>query len=396
MVILSLFHATITSNLQYATMKILRYAYRTKNLAKQGVYLLVTVLILLPAGRFFIPSFQVTHPIRQILSLDGYALKYDDNPAVSLFFRSIKSNHGYLCLGTSESDDLPNGNYWNFLNCDNTLKCKFSFLAGAGRTCGLYIPLFFRHRKEVDSLKIIYFINPVYWRTDLAKVNLEYWNRYSNYKVCSDLELSETEEKNYYPPVQDYLEKLNVFQKIVFSTEYEIRKSRKSFFQDLTHIFNPAAYEKAFAFIPQNTPFLYSFSNFGKIDSKNIDTTFNILSSFHDKQWFKPIDESSTYRYKELTSFISTCRDLGINATFILGPYNARFITNYNKASLAAYAQTEERIKQLLTNERVNFVDASDISSIVGAFNDHQHHSSYGAYLIYQKIKIEINEKKAR
>ena len=107
---------------------------------------------------------------------------------------------------------------------------------------------------------------------------------------------------------------------------------------------------------------------------------------------FKPIDKQSKYRYEELSSFIDLCNHLAIRATFVVGPYNGRFITKYDKNSLAGYEETCQQIKQLLKDKKADYVDATDISFAAGAFNDHQHHSSYGAYLIYQKIKSHIHE----
>lgn len=374
-------------------MRIIQHIYKTKNLVTNGASLLVFVIILMLAGRLFIPTFKLEEPTEQLLNFNGLAFKYDDSSDVSTFIQSVKKNNGYICLGTSESGSLPNGNYWNFLNNDEDIKNRFSILSGAGRTCGLYIPLFLRHRQEVDSLKIIYLINPVYWRKDLSKVDLEYWGRYSNVKMSSDIELSPIESEKYFTPVQAYIDKLNLFQKFIYSTEYELRKLRRSFFHDLKYTLNPLEYKKTLTFISEEKKPLNSFKNFGKIDFVNTDTTWNILNTFHNKEWFKPIDENTTYRYIELKSFITTCRDLGIKATFILGPYNGKFISNYDPSSLAGYHQTTEKIRQLLINEQTNFIDASDISFTAGAFNDHQHHSSYGAYLIYGKIKKQLYEK---
>ena len=115
-------------------------------------------------------------------------------------------------MGTSESSDLEGGNYYNFLNADTMLHSRFSILAGAGRTCGIYIPLLLQHRDEVDSMQIIYLINPAYWRTDLCEVNMEYWNRYTNNAMIHHLKLTENENQEYFKPVQAYLTKLNLFQ----------------------------------------------------------------------------------------------------------------------------------------------------------------------------------------
>ena len=368
--------------------------YKTKNLAKYGVFILIIVIIALPLGKLLIPPFTLKQPIGQLSTLNGISVKYDDSPTVSLFFKSIKQHQGYLCLGTSETSYLPNGNYYDFLNNDTDIKARFSVLSGAGRTCGLYIPLLLRHRNEVDSLNVIYFINPVYWCTDHAQVDKEYWNRYSSYSVCTNLNLTFAESKLYYAPVKSYINKLNPLEKTTSSIEYEIRKYRRSFFQDLRYDINPSSYLSTLSFIPEKKLPLSSFSNFGTIDTKNIDTVWNTDRSFTDKSWFKSINDTATYRYKELTSFIRTCRNLGVNALYVLGPYNGRFINNYSKSSLAGYQQTTQNIKNLLTNEKVKFIDASNLSYTPGAFTDHQHHSSYGAYLIYKELKALLYEKK--
>jgi poly-D-alanine transfer protein DltD len=123
-----------------------------------------------------------------------------------------------------------------------------------------------------------------------------------------------------------------------------------------------------------------------------MDTNFNVLKSFKDKHWFNVIYQDETYRFEELQSFISICKELGINATFVLGPVNNRFIQNYQPKALVSYNQTTNKIRDLLISNEVSYVDATDISDELGAFNDHQHHSAYGAYLIYLKIKAKFHE----
>ncbi len=371
-------------------MKSLRSFYKTSSLRNVGVFLLWALAFLLVAGKFLIPAFKVKQIEKQILTLNGLNVKYNDDPQVSHFLQSIKENKGYLCLGTSEASTLSGGNYYDFLNNDSSIAPRFSILYGAGRTCGTFIPLLLHHRNEVKSLKIIYFINPVYWRTDLVDVNLEYWTRYISYGVCRKVELSEKEKSLYFKPVEAYFDKLNVLQKASLLVEYFVRNLRKSYFQDLRLMFYPEEYDKSLYYIsPEKTPLL-NYPNFGRIDTENVDTTWNVLKSFHSKDWFKSIDTANNYRYEELATFISLCKNLGIETTFVVGPINGRFIQNYDPASLKAYQETANKIKQLLITKEATFIDASDISFTPGAFNDHQHHSSYGAFLIYQKVKSRL------
>jgi hypothetical protein len=376
-------------------MKILQYIYKTSTLASNGIFLLLLALILMLIGPLLIPAYKAQHFKQQIFTLNGLAIKYDDDPAVSDFIYSIKKNDGYLCMGTSESSDLEGGNYYSFLNADTSLHSRFSILAGAGRTCGIYIPLLLQHRDEVDSMQIIYLINPAYWRTDLCEVNMEYWNRYTNYAMIHHVKLTENENQEYFKPVQAYLTKLNLFQRTVFSIDYELRSLRKSYFQDFRYLLNDKDYRKNLSFISTQKAPLSTYPSFGQIDAVAIDTSWNLLRTFHNQAWFKPIQKDSKYRFEELSSFIEVCKHLGIKATFVIGPYNGRFITKYDKKSLAAYEETCQRIKTLLIDKKADFIDATDVSFVAGAFNDHQHHSSYGAYLLYLKIKSHINESPA-
>ena len=165
-------------------MNLIRSIYKTKTLTNNGVFVVVCGLVLLIIG-YFIPDVKSGNINQQIYTLNGFSTKYNDHTELADFYQSIKNNNGFLVLGTSETTTLKGGNYYDFLNNDKDIKGnKFSLLAGAGRTCGIHIPLLLHHQAEVDSLKIIYFINPVYWRTDLCDVSVEYWNRYSNIKCA--------------------------------------------------------------------------------------------------------------------------------------------------------------------------------------------------------------------
>jgi GR25 family glycosyltransferase involved in LPS biosynthesis len=367
--------------------------YKTKHLATHGVFICLAVLVLFLLG-LFIPDLAPAHYKSQIATLNGFSTKHDDAREVSDFILSIKDNEGFLVMGTSETTSLDQGNYYDFLNRDKTIKgTQFSVLAGAGRTCGLYIPLFLKHRKEIKGMKLIYFINPVYWRTDLSTVDLEYWNRYINYSVTKQVELSKKELDRYYQPILIYQNKMNLFRKTVENMEQTIRSLRRAYFHKLRYQLNPKAYANQFNFMMDRH--LNDYSSYS-LDTnaylENTDTYYNVLKSFEHKEWFRPIDDTATYRYQELESFIQVCQDLGIEATFVLGPINQQFIEKYSPASLTGYLNTVDSIRSILKAKQASFIDASDISSVSGAFTDHQHHSSYGGFLIYKKIKAHFYE----
>lgn len=371
-------------------MNLIKSFYKTKTLASNGIFISITVIILLVVG-YFIPDFAPRIFSEQIYTLNGYNTKHNDHSEVSDFFLSIKNNNGFLVLGTSETGSLPGGNYYDFLNNDKDIEEKnFSLMAGAGRTCGIYIPLFLHHHDELDSLQLIYFINPVYWRDNLCEVDIEYWNRYSNYKMCNNLNLSAYERESFFYPVQAYNDKLNLFNKSISYLKQSIRSARRNYFNNLRYYFFPKEYTSQFNFMSDSKTDYLLDSQYGNVDYESIDTSWNIAKSFTNKEWFKPINESEDYRYKELTSFVKLCKELGIKSTFIIGPYNELFIGKYFPEDLDAHERTVQEIKLILLDNNADFIDATDISPVVGAFIDHQHHSSYGAYLIYLKIKHKL------
>ena len=47
------------------------------------------------------------------------------------------------------------------------------------------------------------------------------------------------------------------------------------------------------------------------------------------------------------------------------------------------YQGVVNNIKTLLEKENAKYIDLSSVSDKAGAFNDLQHHSSYGGFLIY-------------
>ncbi len=370
-------------------MKLMHTFYKTSSLARNGIFLLVSVVVLL--GVLFIPDFKWKETSRQVYSIPGINLKYDDEPFVSHFFKSIKANDGYLILGTSESSSLKGGNYYDYLNSDIEVRESFSVLAGAGRTGGLYIPLFINHKKEVKGLRVIYLINPVYWGSNLSQVNKEYWSRYSNYGYSSGIELSE-KEKAFYQPVQEYYDKINLFEKATYTIEYWIRNVREPYFNHLTFLLNPKKYEERITYVKKGAKDLSAYPLFGQIDTEEIDTSRSHAFNFHNPDWFKSVDLKGDYRYEELSAFVDLCQYLDIQATFILGPYNERFIKHYDVGSLSPYVDVTQKLKTMLEEKGADYIDATDISQAPGAFIDHQHHSSYGGYLLYQKIKQHLEK----
>ena len=372
-------------------MNLIRYIYKTKTLSEYGLFLLVSLLLVLVLGNIFIPEYKVQNIDKQLLQLKGKHLKFSDDPHVTEFIRSVKRNGGYICMGTSESTSRRDGNYFEFLDQDTSYATRFSNLAGAGRSCGLYMPMLINYPEEVDSLNIIYFINPVYWRSELNDFKKGYWTRYLNYSTYKNT-IAKSDIQGFLEISDDYGQVLNPGEIFLYRMENWMRKIRKPFFQDLRYWLFPAEYLKDLSFLAEEKTDLQEFNYFGRIDTANIDTSWNVTYEFKTRTWLNPISDND-YRYKELKAFINLCRDLNVNVSFILGPVNEIYIRKYKPSYLDGYVLTIEKIRDVLNEEDADYIDATELGNIPGSFSDNQHHSSYGAYLIYLKVKKHIYEK---
>ena len=372
-------------------MKLLKHIYKTKTLSEYGVFLFIALLLILLLGNIFIPEYRVQNIDAQLLKIKGKHFKFDDDPHVAEFIRSVKSNNGYICMGTSESTPLRDGNYYEFLDRDTSYATRFSILGGAGWSCGIHMAMLLNHQEEVDSLKLIYFINPVYWRSELNGFKKGYWTRYLNYSayrhtVRGNMAQGFSEISN------EYSEVLNPGEKFLFIMEYWLREIRKPFFRDLRYWLFPEEYEQDLSFPVQEKKDLQEYAWFGKIDNTYIDTSWNVTYEFKTRNWLNPIIDND-YRNRELIAFISLCNELNVNVIFILGPVNEIYIRKYHQPYYEGYMQAVAGIRDILDREGVDYIDATELGNIPGSFMDNQHHSSYGAYLIYQKIKTYIHEK---
>ena len=108
------------------------------------------------------------------------------------------------------------------------------------------------------------------------------------------------------------------------------------------------------------------------------------------------VDTAASYRYDELRAMISVCKEHGVDITFVVGPYNKIVFEKLSPEEVPLLGEVCRQIIDICRQENVPYIDATDISSVPGAFQDCQHHSSYGAYLIYLKIKNYVLEKENR
>lgn len=365
--------------------------YQTKVLAWIGSVVLISVLVFILLS-WSIPSFKAPEPDCQLYTIRHQELRDNDPLYTDLFLKSIKQNNGYLVLGTSESNSLNGANYFHFLNADTALSCKFSVVAGAGRTPCTYFPLI-QSNPNIEGLKVLFFINPRYWSDRLANSNKEYFDRYVSiveYKLANH-------PKN---PQVEHIQKANLRYTHVTSQigewgNYVMDKMRKKYYQDLIFDLNPAKFQNSLQYFNE-TNNLDDYQNFGRLDSTKYDFSYNVALPTEKHLGTIDVDTSITYRYDELRTMIALCKEHHVDITFIVGPYNRIVLEQTCPSEIWKIEGVCRNIKQICQQEGVPYIDATDLSTQLGAFNDYQHHSSFGAYHIYLKIKDYVLEKENR
>ena len=353
----------------------MRGAGTTRWEARQGIWLLGMLAVLFLGGTWWIPAFTPPAPEGPCATVNGRSWRHDDAAAVSYFLASLREHDGVLCLGTSETTTLAGGNWPDFLNA---VEPRHAVLAGAGRTAGVWLPVLAQHQEELRGLRLIFYINPVYWNAEHGPVNPTYWSRYVDPRL-----MAEREEipEDLWRPVNQAWQALPLTER--YSPASFLRAVRAKWFLDLRHHLQPETFTAAFRPVKRWT---------GPVPSApdpRIDLAHGIDSMFHHAEWFRPVSsdlEVLEARDDELRAFIRACTEWGIEATFVLGPHNAPFMRWHAPEAESGYVELGEHLAALLDSERATWVDARSVSSVPGAFRDHQHHSSFGAALIAEQI----------
>lgn len=364
--------------------------YRLKTMAWIGTVALATfVLSMLLA--WCIPTFRVSRLDKQLYTIRHQELRDNNTLYIDLFLNSIKDNNGYLVLGTSETNTLKGGNYYDFLNSDKQISAKFSVIAGAGRTACTYFPII-QGNANVENLKVIYFINPTYWTSRFSKNNRDYFHRYVSYAVARKANRPENPEVE--AIYQANRRKDNLFV-LTDEVEYAVDRFRRRYYQDLRFALDSSRLYNSLSFF-QKSRSLESFPHFGQIDSSNYCFEFNMSDTSHLRTYNFRVDTISHYRYDELLAMIRLCKERHVDVTFVIGPYNKIAFSALYPSEIPCFERLVDNIRMLLDGEGCRYVDASELSEVPGVFKDWQHHSSYGAYMLYGKIKEYVLEKENR
>lgn len=365
--------------------------YRMKYMAFVGVVALVAVAFWMLAS-LCIPSFRYSATDRQLYTIRHQELRDNNTLYTDLLVQSIKANNGYLVLGTSESDYMNGENYYDFLNADTTLQCRFSLIAGAGRTACTYFPLI-QSNKNIGGLKIIYFVNPAYWCNKLARSNADYFLRYTSYAAMWSAGVGG--DKYVDDVIGANRNNVTMSDRATDFLAFYFDKIRRKYYQDLVFTMDSMKFMKTLNFVPPQSEMQKSVLS-APPDSSEYNYTYNVSGSFDINSYSLHVKTEPSYRYDELRAMIHLCRERNVDIVFVVGPYNHIAFEKANAYELSGFQTVCDSIIALLNEEHASYIDATDISSTAGAFRDWQHHSSYGAYLIYQKIKDYVVEKENR
>lgn len=365
--------------------------YKLKVLAWIGVTVLVALLFWMVLA-CLIPTFRVNRFEKQLYTIRHQDLRDNNVLYTDLLLKSIKSHDGYLVLGTSESNPRTKGNYYDFLNADTTLHCGFSVIAGAGRTPCTYFPLI-QSNENVKGLKIIFFLNPSYGCGKLASSNVDYFNRY----VSPTIYRLSNKPKN--QSIDSILKKnednILIFDRIGDYFGYHIEKMRRKYYQDLRFKLDDEKFLGNLIWL-DSAKVTSLPHNCARPDSNRYNYKLNVSANFNVHSYTLWPHPEESYRCDELRTMIRLCRERGVAIVFVAGPYNHIAYSKVHPAELPKIQQVSKNMLRVLEEEGAAYIDCTDLSTVPGVFEDWQHHTSYGATLIYQKIRDYVLEKEDR
>ena len=339
-----------------------------------------------------IPTFRAPEASKQLYTIRHQELRDNNVLYTDLLLKSIKKQNGYLVLGTSESNARTKGNYYDFLNTDTTIHCGFSVIAGAGRTPCTYFSLI-QSNENIKGLKMIFFLNPSYGCGKLASSNVDYFNRY----VSPTIYRLSNKPKN--QDVDNILkqneEKIFILDRVGDCLDYYWVRVRRKFYQDLRFRFDEEKFSESLTWL-DSAMVIGLPRTCAHPDSSRYNYRLNVAASFDVHSYTLWPHPEETYRQDELRTMIRLCRERGVDVVFVAGPYNHIAYSKVHPSELPKIQQVVENMQRVLDEEGAKYIDCTDLSTVPGVFEDWQHHTSYGAYLMYQKIKAYVLEKESR
>ena len=368
--------------------------YRLKYLARIGLIVIGAVAFWLLVA-VFIPPFRVPECPEwegQLYTIRHQELRDNNALYTDLLLQSVKRSGGYLVLGTSETNARPKGNYYDFLNADTSMHCGFSVIAGAGRTACTYFPLI-QSNDNVKNLKMIYFINPSYGCGKLAFSNEDYFGRYVSSAVYIDANHPENQDVEQILQVNQRT--MKGFEGVVELASCKMDRLRRKYYQDLLFWMKPERFSQGLVWLDSSKVAKLPKSC-TRPDKSRYNYALNVSADFDVYSYTLWPHPESSYREDELRTMIRLCKERGVDIVYVLGPYNQKAYKKIHPEELPKIQQVSDNLLKVLDEEDAEYIDCTDLSMTPGVFADWQHHTSYGGYLIYQKIKAYVLEKENR
>lgn len=321
----------------------------------------------------------------QFMDISAASVRKND-PYFHKFIQNIKFNNGVLILGTSESGPLGGYNYTELLNSDSEIKKSFSVFYGAGRFCEMYLPLIAESPELWKDLEVLVFVNPTYWRQGLNQPSETYQKRYLD-KCLVENSKDKLDDYDFDYLLGDIHASLRVKKMEMINNYLEVNVE-SLFYNNLNSYFTPNSGVYGYFRRKKSSPIGLNVLDSLKAE---IDSNYNAKHAFvetnKDNLVF-PFVDSSQYRYRALNSFIKMCADNEIKATYIIGPYNGVMIDKLAvQSTIDDYKKLRTDILHFFTSKNQKIIDLTDLSDEKSTFIDVQHHSAYGGYLIYNRLK---------
>lgn len=323
----------------------------------------------------------------QRFSVSANEIKYNTK-TFHRFIRGIKQQQGTLILGTSESNSLEGENYQYLLNQDSTVKERFSHLAGAGRNLYVYFPVILANPELFNRLDVLVFVNPIYWKRHLNKLSTRYATRYTDSGLWLATQDEATAAGIYDPIYATYFDQTPWNDQVVGRGAYALQQWRSTYFVGLKNVFveQPPFQGSRFA-KDRDLEAVFNVAHTEKL-LESMDLEQNLSKAFgaRDHGGQPALRNDISFSYDNLSSFITLSKQVGINATYVLGPYNGISAEAEGAEVLQSYEMVTDSLRSLFDANGLPYIDCTAISFIPGSFSDYQHHSKYGAYLIEQQI----------
>jgi len=351
--------------------------YRLSLHYRLGRHVLIGFLAALLAMPFFSPQL----PRVPDITLEGTLVR-SNSRIFGRYLKDIKANNGLLVLGTSETYNYPNDNYWALLANDERMPKRISCLAGAGRTCTVYFPGLLANAEAYRGLDVLYFINPTYWRSGHNRFEYKYFDRYNTRQVADAFE-SEAEDRGLYEAfLEPYYDHVSDSASFSERGQVWIDEIQSYFHYDLGNYLSPPPAIETTVHAAPSKKAMAQLEN-------EIDTLRNVTHRYWEKYDHPPmpaLDTTADYQYRALETFTQLCNELDINLVCFLGPYNGKFAEVRSPEVLPIYRDNSRQIRDILKRNNIPCIDGEDIGYVPGSFTDIQHHSRYGAWLIQQRI----------